>query len=48
MPAAATTVALPEAFGRLVKPTKTLLYSPAEVNQNRRAWIDEWLKAVGE
>ena len=48
MPAGATTVALPEAFNTLVKPAKTLLYTPAEVNKNRKTWIDEWMKAVNE
>jgi thiamine transport system substrate-binding protein len=48
IPAGETTVALPEAFKTMVKPEKTLLYSPAEVNKNRRAWIDEWMKAVNE
>jgi thiamine transport system substrate-binding protein len=46
MPAGEISVALPEAFNQLVKPEKTLLFSPAEVNKNRRQWIDEWLKAV--
>ncbi len=48
MPAGETSVALPAAFNDLVKPAKTLLYSPAEVNKNRRAWIEEWQKAVNE
>jgi thiamine transport system substrate-binding protein len=39
---------LPEAFNTLVKPAKTLLYSPADVSSNRKVWIDEWLRAVGE
>jgi ABC-type thiamine transport system substrate-binding protein len=30
-----------------VKPEKTLLFSPVEVNSNRKAWIEEWLAAVG-
>ena len=47
MPAGATEKPLPAAFGTLVKPEKTLLFTPAEVNANRRAWIDEWLNAVG-
>lgn len=47
-PAGATSAALPAAFGDLVKPTKTLLYSPEEVDQNRRAWIDEWLNATAK
>jgi thiamine transport system substrate-binding protein len=45
-PAGSTSAPLPAAFDQLVKPAKTLLYSPEEVNQNRRAWIDEWLNAT--
>jgi thiamine transport system substrate-binding protein len=46
MPASATTAPLPDAFGKLVKPTKTLLYSPEDVLAHRRDWIAEWAKAV--
>ncbi len=46
MPAAATSQPLPEAFGKLVSPAKTLLMSPEDVATNRKAWIDEWLKAM--
>ena len=46
-PAAATSKPLPEAFGKLVQPSKVLLYSPQEVAANRRAWTDAWLKAMG-
>ncbi len=46
MPAAAISMPLPEAFGKLVKPAKTLLYSPEDVTAHRRDWIDEWQKAV--
>lgn len=45
-PAGRISAALPPAFGDLVKPAKTLIYSPLEVDQNRRAWIDEWLNAM--
>jgi thiamine transport system substrate-binding protein len=45
-PAGTTSGPLPGAFGKLVKPARTLLYSPEEVAANRRAWIDEWLNAV--
>ena len=45
-PAGKTTDALPEAFGKLVKPQKSLLLSSDEVNANRKAWIDEWLNAT--
>ena len=47
LPAGETSVALPESFGKIVKPEKTLLFTPEEVNTNRKAWIDEWLAAVG-
>jgi thiamine transport system substrate-binding protein len=47
LPAGETTVALPESFNKIVKPEKTLLFTPEEVNDNRKAWIDEWLAAVG-
>ncbi len=46
MPASATSQPLPDAFNALVKPAKTLLYSPEDVAKNRKAWIDEWQKAV--
>jgi len=45
-PAAATSKPLPEAFGTLVQPVKTLLFSPEEVAENRRKWMDEWLAAM--
>ncbi|WP_373505011.1 thiamine ABC transporter substrate binding subunit [Aestuariivirga sp.] len=47
-PAGQTSAPLPEAFDALVKPEKTLIYSPLEVDQNRRAWIDEWLNAMAK
>lgn len=46
MPAAATSTPLPEAFSRLVVPAKTFLMPPEEVAAHRRAWIDEWVKAM--
>lgn len=45
MSAGETSAPLPEAFGTLVKPDKTLLFTPEEVAANRRAWIDEWLSS---
>jgi thiamine transport system substrate-binding protein len=47
LPAGDITVALPDSFSKIVKPEKTLLFSPDDVNTNRKAWIDEWLSAVG-
>jgi thiamine transport system substrate-binding protein len=46
MPAGATDTPLPAAFGQIIHPEKTLLFTPAEVNAKRREWIDEWLNAV--
>ena len=40
--------ALPEEFNRLLTPSKTLLYSPEEVADNRKAWIDEWLDVMSQ
>lgn len=46
LPAAAITMELPDAFGKLVSPEKTFLYAPEDVAENRVAWIDEWLGAM--
>ena len=48
LPAGTISAPLPSAFDALVKPGKTLIYSPLEVDQNRRAWIDEWLNALAK
>jgi thiamine transport system substrate-binding protein len=48
MPVAATTAPLPEAFSKLVTPEKTFLMTPETVAANRKAWIDEWLKAMSK
>ncbi|MEH6629579.1 MAG: thiamine ABC transporter substrate binding subunit [Halopseudomonas aestusnigri] len=37
---------LPSTFGELPKPTKALLFSPEEAQENRQAWIDNWLGAI--
>jgi len=47
-PAAPTSEPLPDAFSKLVKPSKTLLFESEDVAKNRRAWIDEWLNAVSQ
>lgn len=47
-PAAKTGKPLDPAFDKLVKPAKTLIFSPDEVAANRKAWVDEWLKAMSE
>ena len=45
-PAAATSRPRPEAFGRLVRPTRTLMLSPRDVARHRDEWIREWLDAM--
>jgi thiamine transport system substrate-binding protein len=46
MPAKTPRAGLPAAFEGLVKPTKALLFTPEEVQQNRRAFTDAWLNAT--
>ena len=45
-PAGKTDKQLDPAFGELVEPAKTLLFSADEVAANRKAWVDEWLAAM--
>ncbi|MGH6819766.1 MAG: thiamine ABC transporter substrate binding subunit [Methylocella sp.] len=47
-PAGTTSQPLPSAFDALVKPEKSLLFTPGEVAKNRRQWIDEWLNAMAK
>jgi thiamine transport system substrate-binding protein len=47
-PAGKTDAPLNPAFDKLVKPTKTLLFSPQEVAANRKAWVDEWLAVMSK
>jgi thiamine transport system substrate-binding protein len=37
---------LPKSFESLAKPDKSLYADPEEVEENRRAWVDEWLAAM--
>lgn len=46
MPVAPAASALPAAFNTLVKPEKTFLMSPVDVETKRKAYIDEWLAAM--
>ena len=46
MPAGRTTKPLDPAFDKLVKPAQSLIFTPAEVAQSRKAWVDEWLAAM--
>ena len=45
-PAGRTSEPLDPAFDRLVEPSRPLLFSPEEVAENRRAWVDEWLSVM--
>jgi len=47
-PAALPTDKLPDAFKDLVKPSKTLLFSDIEIEENRKAWVAEWLDALAK
>ncbi|GEO15557.1 thiamine ABC transporter substrate binding subunit [Microvirga aerophila] len=46
MPAKTPQAGLPGAFKDLVQPSKALLFTPEEVQQNRRAFLDGWLNAA--
>lgn len=46
-PAGQTTSPLGPVWDELVKPQKTLVLSSSEVATNRKAWIEEWLAAMG-
>jgi thiamine transport system substrate-binding protein len=45
-PAQTPAADLPPSFKDLIQPSKALLFTPEEVQQNRRAFIDEWLNAT--
>jgi thiamine transport system substrate-binding protein len=36
---------LPASFNKLITPASTHLFSPEEVRDNRKQWVDEWLDA---
>ena len=45
-PAGATSKPLPAAFDTLVRPDQSLLFWPEEVQEHRKAWVDEWLAVM--
>ncbi len=47
-PAKMPEAGLPASFQDLAKPQKSLYAKPEEVEQNRRAWVDEWLAAMSK
>jgi thiamine transport system substrate-binding protein len=36
---------LPASFSKLITPASTHLFSPEDVRDNRKQWVDEWLDA---
>lgn len=46
MPAKTPAAGLPDSFKNLAEPEKALLFTPEEVQQNRRAFTDAWLNAT--
>ena len=48
MPAGNTSAPLPTAFEKIIKPTKSLLFSGDDVNANHKLWLDEWLAVMGQ
>lgn len=45
-PAGAISRPLNPVFDTLVKPAKTLAFTPQEVAEHRKAWVDEWLSVM--
>ena len=48
MPAAKTSAPLPEAFGKLVNPSKSFLFTPEEVASKRKVWTEEWQASMAQ
>ena len=39
---------VPDAFGDLISPAKSLLFTPEQVAQNKSAWVAEWQGALSQ
>jgi thiamine transport system substrate-binding protein len=37
---------MPEAYGKLIKPTQVLQLNTAQINQNRKQWVSDWLNVM--
>jgi thiamine transport system substrate-binding protein len=48
MPVRVPAAGLPASFADVIQPTKTLLFTPDEVQANRRAFVDGWLAATSK
>jgi len=46
LPAAPTSEPLNPVFRNLAQPSEALLFSPEEVAEHRKAWVDEWLAVM--
>ena len=47
-PAGKSDKPLDPAFDKLVKPAKSLAFTPEEIEKNRKAWVDEWLAVMSK
>ena len=45
---AAKSAVIPAGFDGLIKPEKSFLFSPEEVERNRKTWIEDWRKALSQ
>ena len=41
-----TPAEMPEAYGKLIKPTQVLQLDTAQINQNRKQWVSDWLNVM--
>jgi thiamine transport system substrate-binding protein len=41
-----TPAEMPAAYSKLIKPTKVLQLDTAEINQNRKQWVNDWLNVM--
>ena len=41
-----TPTKMPEAYGKLIKPAQVLQLDTAQINQNRKQWVNDWLNIM--
>ena len=41
-----TPTEMPEAYGKLIKPAQVLQLDTAQINQNRKQWVNDWLNIM--
>ncbi len=44
----AKTGVIPDGFDGLITPSKSFLFSPQEVERNRKAWVDAWVNGLSQ